>query len=78
MNNDINWTREISVHRVSKSDRDALERAKRKEQKQKKKGWRWYKVNDKLRVLVPYDKKGEITQQGKEIIERQLKMLNAY
>lgn len=75
---DTNWSKEIVVSHVFESDKRILEKAKRKEQKQLNKGWKWYKVNDKLRVLIPFDKKGNITLQGKEIIERQLKLLKSY
>lgn len=75
---DINWSKEIVVSHVFESDKRILEKAKRKEQKQLNKGWKWYKVNDKLRVLIPFDKKGNITPQGKAIIERQLKLLKSY
>ena len=57
-----NWVHDNCV--VSEKDRIALERAKRIEQKQKRKGYRWIKINERNSVFVPCDKKGNPTKEG--------------
>ena len=57
-----NWVHDNGV--VSEKDRITLERAKRIEQKQKRKGYRWIKINERNSVFVPCDKKGNPTKEG--------------
>ena len=57
-----NWVHDKSV--VLEKDRIALEKAKRIEQKQKKKGYRWIKINERNSIFVPCDKKGNPTKEG--------------
>lgn len=57
-----NWVHDKSV--VLEKDRIALEKAKRIEQKQKKKGYRWIKINERNSIFVPCDKKGNPTKDG--------------
>ena len=48
----------------------ALEKARRKEAKDVKKGYRWYRVNERNRVFVPCYKNGTPTKEGLKAIER--------
>lgn len=57
-----NWVHNNSV--VLEKDKIALEKAKRIEQKQKRKGYRWIKINERNSVFVPCDKKGNPTKDG--------------
>lgn len=57
-----NWVHDNGV--VSEKYRITLERAKRIEQKQKRKGYRWIKINERNSVFVPCDKKGNPTKEG--------------
>lgn len=57
-----NWVHDKSV--VLEKDRIALEKAKRIEQKQTKKGYRWIKINERNSIFVPCDKKGNPTKDG--------------
>ena len=59
---------------VTKDDFKGLKVAHRQEAKLIKEGWRYYKINDRLRVLVPFGKDGKPTKKGKRMIEAQ-KML---
>lgn len=56
---------------VTETDIRNLEKAKQYEEKKKKEGWKWKKVNDRLTVLVPCDKNGNPTSEGLKIIKRQ-------
>ena len=58
----INWVHDKSV--VLEKDRITLEKAKRIEQKQTKKGYRWIKINERNSIFVPCDKKGNPTKEG--------------
>jgi exopolysaccharide biosynthesis protein len=67
--NDNNWATNQRV--VTEKDINALNDKKKQEEKLiKKHNYKWYKIKDKLSVLVPYDKDGNITPKGKEIIKR--------
>ena len=58
----LNWVFESGV--VLEKDRIALEKAKRIEQKQTKKGYKWIKINERNSIFVPCDKKGNPTKEG--------------
>lgn len=58
----VNWVHDKSV--VSERDRITLEKAKRMEQKNAKKGYRWIKINERNSIFVPCDKKGNPTKEG--------------
>lgn len=60
---------------VTETDIKALEVAKRQELQRIKEGWRFYKVNNRLKVLVPFGKDGKPTKQGMRIIEAQNRLL---
>ena len=67
--NESNWSTNYKV--VTEKDINALNDKKKQEEKLiKKHNYKWYKIKDKLSVLVPYDKDGNITPKGKEIIKR--------
>ena len=64
-----NWA--TNYRTVTEKDINALNEKQRYEQKLiKKQNYKWYKINDKLSVLVPFDKEGNVTPKGKEIIKR--------
>lgn len=73
--NETNWSSKIKPT-VAESDRKNLEIAKRYENKKIKEGWRWIKVNERLKMLVPCDRHGNPTKEGLEKIERQKSGLN--
>ena len=57
-----NWVYDKGT--VMEKDRIALERAKRQELRNERKGYRWIKINDKNKLFVPCDKQGNPTTQG--------------
>ena len=63
----INWVHDNGV--VSEKDRIALEKAKRIEQKQTSKGYRWIEINERNKIFVPCDKKGNPTKEGERKIQ---------
>lgn len=63
-----NWVHEKGV--VTEKDRIALERAQRIEKKQEKMGYRWYKINERNKIFIPFGKDGKPTKGGYAAIER--------
>ena len=61
-----NWVHEKG--NVKEKDLLALERAKKMERKLKKEGYRWIKINERLKTFVPCDKDGKPTLEGKRKI----------
>ena len=57
-----NWVHEEG--NVTDKDRFALERAKKMENKLKKNGYRWIKINERLQTFVPCDENGKPTLEG--------------
>jgi hypothetical protein len=58
-----NWVHEKGV--VTERDRIALEKAKRMEKKYEKECYRWYKINERTKILVPFKKDlSEPTDEG--------------
>lgn len=55
---------------VAEKDRIALERAKKVEAKDIKKGYRWVRINNITKILVECDKDGLPTKRGQEHIDR--------
>lgn len=47
----------------------ALERAKAQEKKRLKQGWRWIRVSNLSKILVPCDKNGKPTKEGQRRID---------
>lgn len=66
-----NWVHEKGV--VTEKDLKALERAKRIEARLEKHGYRWIKINERLKIFVPCDKQGEPTLDG----QRRIALLKA-
>lgn len=64
-----NWVHEEG--NVTDKDRLALERAKKMENKLKKNGYRWIKINERLQTFVHCDENGKPTLEG----ERKIAML---
>ena len=58
----LNWVFESGV--VLEKDRATLEKAKRIERKNEKRGYRWIKINERNKIFVPCDKKGNPTKEG--------------
>jgi hypothetical protein len=58
----LNWVFGSGV--VLEKDRATLEKAKRIENKNLKKGYRWIKINERNKIFVPCDKKGNPTKEG--------------
>lgn len=61
-----NWVHEKTV---SDASRKAAERAHKIEHQRERKGWRYVKIDSRTKILVPCDKDGNPTKQGKEIID---------
>ncbi len=53
---------------VSDKDEKALEKAKQQERSKIKKGWKYFVINSRLKVLVPH-KHGKPTEEGERIIQ---------
>lgn len=54
-----NWVHEEGV--VTEKDIKALERAKKIEARLEKHGYKWVKINERLKIFVPCDKNGNPT-----------------
>ena len=63
----VNWVYDKKV--VYEKDKNTLEKAKRIEAKNKKKGYQWVKINERNKIFVPCDKKGNPTKEGERKIE---------
>lgn len=61
-----NWARERGA--VTEKDRLALQRAKKIERMQEKDGYRWVKINERIRLYVPCDANGKPTREGRRRI----------
>lgn len=55
---------------LSEAAKKAIRMQHKNEQQRMKKGWRWIKVGAQTRILVPCDKKGNPTEEGKRKIDR--------
>lgn len=67
---------EAAKKAVGDKELNALNKAKRQEEKKLKKGWRYYKVSNTVSVLVPFDKKeGVPTEEGWRMINIQKELL---
>lgn len=56
---------------VTENDIKALKKAKAQERERIKNGWRYYKINERIKVLVPFGKDGLPTEKGLAIIKAQ-------
>lgn len=66
-----NWVHEEGV--VTEKDIKALERAKKIEARLEKHGYKWVKINERLKIFVPCDKNGNPTLDG----QRRIALLKA-
>lgn len=66
--NDTNWAKR-GAKNVSDSDKKALAAAKKVERQRIKDGYKWYVINERLKVLVPCKKDGTPTEKGLKIID---------
>lgn len=66
-----NWVHEDGV--VTEKDIKALERAKKIEDRLEKHGYKWVKINERLKIFVPCDKNGNPTLDG----QRRIALLKA-
>jgi hypothetical protein len=62
-----NWVHEKGG--VTDKDIKALEKAKRIEARLERHGYKWIRVNPRVTILVPCDKKGNPTEEGLRKIE---------
>lgn len=62
-----NWV--YDNEKVPDSSKKALEKAHRMESELMEDGWRWVKVSKNTSILVPFDKSGNITKKGEDMIE---------
>ena len=60
------WVHEDGV--VTEKDIKALERAKKIEARLEKHGYKWVKINERLKIFVPCDKNGNPTLDGQRRI----------
>ena len=65
------WVHEEGV--VTEKDIKALERAKKIEDSLEKHGYKWVKINERLKIFVPCDKNGNPTLDG----QRRIALLKA-
>lgn len=68
--NETNWVSQSASPTVTESDSRGLEKAHRYEKAMLKKGYRWYTINSRTKILVECDKDGNPTQRGKQQIKR--------
>lgn len=65
--NNPNW---VAPHpAVTDDDIKGLSIAHKQERKLIKDGWRYYKINERLMVLVPFGEDGKPTKKGMQMIE---------
>ena len=62
-----NWIKDKSV--VSDKDTKALDKAKQKESIELNNGFQWIRLDQRVKILVPCDKNGKPTTEGKKKIE---------
>lgn len=72
--NETNWSSQ-PTSMVTERDVRALEKAYKEENRLLKEGYRWYKINDRIRVLIPFGKDGKPTEKGLRMIELQRSLL---
>lgn len=51
-----------------------VEKLNKKEEIRIKNGWRWFKISERTRVLVPFDRRGKPTEEGLRMIENAKKI----
>lgn len=68
----LNWA--LEKNRVSDKDTHALLKAKALEKKRIRDGWRWVRIHDKIKTLVPFEN-DKPTEHGMRMIERRKELL---
>ena len=68
--NETNWVSQSASPTVTVSDRKGLEKAHSYEERLAKKGYRWIKVNPRVKVFAECDKNGNLTKLGEKQVER--------
>lgn len=63
-----NWVYDKNA--VTEKDRNALAKAKKIEERDIRKGYRWYAIDNRTKILIECDKHGNPTKRGLEKIER--------
>ena len=69
MVNVTNWAYDKVNSTVTEKDINTLAKAKRQEERDLKHGHRWVVINDRTKILVECDKKGNPTERGQRQIE---------
>lgn len=67
----ISWVHEEGV--VTEKDIKALEHAKKIEDRLEKHGYKWVKINERIKIFVPCDNNGNTTLEG----QRRIALLKA-
>lgn len=67
--NETNWASGIKT-KTKEEDNAALKRAKALERKRIKAGWRWYEINPRLSIFIPFGNDGNPTAQGMDMIRK--------
>lgn len=67
--NETNWVSGIKTKQKDE-DKAALKRAKAMEKKRLRSGWRWYEINPRLSILIPFGNDGRPTAQGMDMIRK--------
>ena len=62
------WANDRTEHETSA--KEAINKCKRIEREKIKNGWRWFKIGNITKYLIPCDKNGVPTKQGNEMIEK--------
>lgn len=64
----MNWV-EFEKNTAKEHGRRILDKLLKNESKKVYEGFRWLKVDDRTKVLVPCDKNGNPTEKGRRILE---------
>lgn len=70
-NNEYNWALERRA--VTDAAKRVATKAAKKEQELMKDGWRYVKLNDRVRCFVPCDAKGKPTKEGERMMREMSK-----
>jgi len=69
----LNWATELDVHEEGNK---VLQKAKERERKLIRKGYRWYSLKPNYKVLIPCDEDGNPTDVGVDKLNKHKEMLN--
>jgi len=76
--NETNWIIERVNKTVSDVDKKNLELAHKFETNLIKQGYRWYKLNERVKILIEYDNEGNLTEKGKKQLKRAQKLYKGF